>query len=112
MDNFCTLHQSRDEFIAVVRETAKNYGISESMIEKDYWVTWCINYLYSHPMWSGHLGFKGGTCMAKVHDAIDRFSEDVDVLLDWRLLGYEKDEPLLPSSKNKQDSMKKDMNKS
>jgi hypothetical protein len=32
--------------------------------------------------------FKGGTSLSKVYGLIDRFSEDIDLILDWRLLGY------------------------
>jgi predicted nucleotidyltransferase component of viral defense system len=32
--------------------------------------------------------FKGGTSLSKVFGLIDRFSEDIDLILDWRLLGY------------------------
>jgi predicted nucleotidyltransferase component of viral defense system len=31
--------------------------------------------------------FKGGTSLSKVFGLIDRFSEDIDLILDWRLLG-------------------------
>jgi hypothetical protein len=46
--------------------------------------------------------FKGGTTLSKVYGLIDRFSEDIDLVLDWRLLGYgppEGDDPYrnLPS---------------
>ncbi len=105
------LHDDSKKFRYLINKTANHYNVASSMVEKDYWVTWCIQYLFSHPLWKDHLGFKGGTCMSKVYDVIDRFSEDVDVLLDWRLLGYSKDEPLLPDSKNKKDIMKKEMNK-
>ena len=39
----------------------------------------------------GHLIFKGGTSLSKVYGLIERFSEDIDLILDWRLLGYSKD---------------------
>jgi len=39
---------------------------------------------------------------------IQRFSEDIDLILDWRLLGYEKDEPWQDRSKTKQDAFNKE----
>jgi hypothetical protein len=36
--------------------------------------------------------FKGGTSLSKVYRIIDRFSEDIDLVLNWELLGYGKDE--------------------
>jgi hypothetical protein len=35
--------------------------------------------------------FKGGTSLSKVFGRIDRFSEDIDLVLDWRLLGYDQE---------------------
>ncbi len=32
--------------------------------------------------------FKGGTSLSKVFGLIDRFSEDIDLVLDWRLFGF------------------------
>lgn len=32
--------------------------------------------------------FKGGTSLSKAYDLISRFSEDIDLILDWRELGY------------------------
>ena len=32
--------------------------------------------------------FKGGTSLSKGYHLISRFSEDIDLILDWRVLGY------------------------
>ena len=37
--------------------------------------------------------FQGGTSLSKGYHAIRRFSEDIDLILDWRLLGYSRDGP-------------------
>jgi len=42
---------------------------------------------------------------------IRRFSEDIDLVLDWRLIGYGKDEPWQERSKTKQDAYNKEANK-
>ncbi|WP_283171539.1 nucleotidyl transferase AbiEii/AbiGii toxin family protein [Curtanaerobium respiraculi] len=31
--------------------------------------------------------------MSKAYGLIERFSEDIDLILDWRLIGYRVDEP-------------------
>ena len=49
------------------------------------------------------LSFKGGTSLAKAYALIDRFSEDIDVILDWRLLGYGINEPWKDRSNTQQD---------
>src|SRR5580698_4102780 len=35
--------------------------------------------------------FKGGAPLSKVFSLIDRFSEDIHLVLDWRLLGYDQE---------------------
>ena len=111
MSSFLNLHENKEEFAMVIQETANILGIDESMAEKDYWVTWCMNYLFAHSPWKDHLAFKGGTCMSKAYGIIDRFSEDIDVILDWRLLGYQVDEPLHPITSSAQERFKKKIDK-
>lgn len=55
-------------------------------IEKDLWVTTTLQALFSLPI-SEHMVFKGGTSLSKAWRLIDRFSEDIDLALDSRLLG-------------------------
>lgn len=57
------------------------------MIEKDFWVCWTLDYLFHDSPWKEHLAFKGGTSLSKCFDLIHRFSEDIDLILDWRLVG-------------------------
>jgi hypothetical protein len=58
--------------------------------------------------------FKGGTSLSKVFGLIDRFSEDIDLVLDWRLLGYEQagaNDPYNPTqSKTQQSRSNQEMN--
>ena len=58
--------------------------------------------------------FKGGTSLSKVYGLVDRFSEDIDLVLDWRLLGYGTEDGSDPyqsiSSKTKQDQYNRAMN--
>lgn len=44
-------------------------------------------------MWKGVITFKGGTSLSKAFNLISRFSEDIDLILDWRVLGFNMDEP-------------------
>ena len=44
--------------------------------------------LFEDQFFSNHLVFKGGTSLSKAHRLIARFSEDIDLVLDWGLLGY------------------------
>jgi hypothetical protein len=44
--------------------------------------------------------FKGGTSLSKTYGLIERFSEDIDLILDWRVLSG--DDPQAERSRNKQ----------
>ena len=67
----------------ILRTVAARSGRPAVILEKDIWVCWVLQALFSipdrHPM-----AFKGGTSLAKVYGIIDRFSEDVDITLDYR----------------------------
>ena len=70
------------------QETATQRGVSAAVIEKDFWVCWVLKQLFTDSALRTQLVFKGGTSLSKVYNLIDRFSEDIDLILDWRLLGY------------------------
>jgi hypothetical protein len=80
------------------RETARKMGVHEAIVEKDFWVCWILDVLFSSGRWSDKLIFKGGTSLSKVFGVISRFSEDIDLVLDWRELGYGTDDPWQPDS--------------
>ena len=92
------------------RNTAEKCGMSPGIVEKDFWVCWTLDYLFHGGPWAAHLAFKGGTSLSKCFGLIQRFSEDIDLILDWRLLGYEKDEPWTERSKTRQDKFNKAAN--
>jgi len=69
-------------------QAAALLGLSAQMIEKDFWVCWSLRRLFSLAEFRGRLTFKGGTSLSKVYRAIDRFSEDVDVAIERKLLGF------------------------
>jgi len=73
-------------------EAAGRLGMNPAIVEKDFWVCWILKRLFSEPELRGQMVFKGGTSLSKVYGLIDRFSEDIDLILDWRLLGYQADE--------------------
>lgn len=81
---------------------AAKMGIHVALIEKDFWVCLLLDYLFHRNEIGKHIAFKGGTCLSKVYNVISRFSEDIDLILDWRLLGYEAKEPWAERSKSKQ----------
>jgi nucleotidyltransferase AbiEii toxin of type IV toxin-antitoxin system len=72
----------------VFAETADRKGLAEAIIEKDFWVCWVLKQLFSIEALSGRLVFKGGTSLSKVFHAIKRFSEDIDLAVDYAALGF------------------------
>lgn len=66
-------------------ETAVKTQREYSIIEKDYWVVWLLDLLFSGP-YADQLTFKGGTSLSKAYKIIDRFSEDVDMTIDRGLI--------------------------
>ena len=41
-------------------------GMSFEVLEKDYWVVWTLDQLFSLPDLKDHLTFKGGTSLSKI----------------------------------------------
>ena len=78
-------------------------GINEAIIEKDFWVCWVLDLLFSDSPWRDSLNFKGGTSLSKAFDLIHRFSEDIDLIIDWRLLRFAEGEPWEDRSNSAQD---------
>lgn len=92
------------------RNTAAKCGLNEGIVEKDFWVCWTLDYLFHHSPWEKHLAFKGGTSLSKCFGLIHRFSEDIDLILDWRLLDIAEKDPWADRSKNQQDKFNKALN--
>lgn len=59
-----------------------------TLIEKDFWVCWTLKRIFTLTSPPAGLVFKGGTSLSKVYQAIDRFSEDVDLSFDRAALGF------------------------
>jgi predicted nucleotidyltransferase component of viral defense system len=112
MDNIAAGSASdrRDLF----QESASRLGMNPAIVEKDFWVCWILRLLFAEPALKSQMVFKGGTSLSKVFGLIDRFSEDIDLVLDWRLLGYDQaggNDPFhATSSKSKQSRYNLEMN--
>ena len=63
-------------------------GLDAASVEKDFWVCWTLRELFALPGVGGHLTFKGGTSLSKAWQLIERFSEDIDLILDKEVLGF------------------------
>ena len=82
-----------DERAELFDIAAAKLKIPAGLIEKDFWVCYILDVLYRCSSYKNNLLFKGGTCLSKGFNLIERFSEDVDLVIDWRLLGYTETEP-------------------
>lgn len=102
MQKFAELPQ-RDRSDAIV-VAAQQLGMEPAIIEKDFWVCWTLDYLFRKSGFKNFFAFKGGTSLSKGFGLIERFSEDIDLIFDWRLLGYGLDEPWKKRSNTKQDA--------
>ncbi len=102
--------ENKEDLKVLIVNTARKKNISEVIIEKDYWVTIILDYLFNENKWKEYFTFKGGTSLSKCFGLIERFSEDIDLILDWRVLGYEEKEPWIERSNTKQDKFNKEIN--
>ena len=100
MNRVATLSEKeRNELFTL---TAEQRGMGTiAVVEKDFWVCRTLKQLFEHPELSTQLIFKGGTSLSKVYGLIDRFSEDIDLVLDWRVVSEAQD-PMAERSKTKQ----------
>ena len=67
------------EFVALLTQVSAETGIAAALVEKDYWIT--------HSLWALHetelaIWFKGGTSLSKGFGIIERFSEDLDLMIE------------------------------
>ena len=95
---------------ALFRNTAEKMHLSEAIVEKDFWVCLTLEYLFHQCQYKDSFAFKGGTSLSKAWHSIERFSEDIDLILDWRTLGYGMKEPWNERSKKQQDLFNKNAN--
>ncbi len=90
------------------RETAAQKGMTPAIAEKDFWVTFVLERIFSDEKLSSILIFKGGTSLSKVYGVIERFSEDIDLILDWNLLTSK--DPKEERSRRQQEILNKEIN--
>ena len=81
-------------------------GIDPALIEKDFWVCWTLKRIFEIDVLREHLIFKGGTSLSKVHNAIKRFSEDIDLTIGKELLGFTgKSDPNIISARKEREKI-------
>lgn len=74
------LHENKTLFRQAVQFTSDRMQILPIFVEKDYWVTYALYTIFNHLIGSDTV-FKGGTALSKCYRLIDRFSEDIDLVV-------------------------------
>ena len=74
------LHENSVLFNDAVKFTAAQKQMKDIYVEKDYWVTFVLYHLYKSPL-GKEIVFKGGTALSKCYSIIERFSEDIDLII-------------------------------
>ena len=74
------LHENKELFEQAVKATAERMDILDIYIEKDYWVCYALKLIYESEIKHEAI-FKGGTALSKCYKFIDRFSEDIDLVV-------------------------------
>ncbi len=74
------LHENKELFQDAVTATSQQKGILEIYVEKDYWVTLALHAIFTNDIGKETI-FKGGTALSKCNHLIDRFSEDIDLVV-------------------------------
>ena len=74
------LHQNIQLFRGAVMITAQQMNIPTEFVEKDYWVTYALFTIFHNEIGKDTV-FKGGTALSKCYHLIERFSEDIDLVV-------------------------------
>lgn len=74
------LHENKELFQNAVIATSQQKGIPEIYVEKDYWVTFALHQIFNSDIGKETV-FKGGTALSKCFNLIQRFSEDIDLVV-------------------------------
>lgn len=81
----------------IFAETSAAIGLPDAASEKDWWVVCTLDLVFNTSI-APHTVFKGGTSLNKAWGLIDRFSEDIDLALDRKFLGFDKQDKEMNSS--------------
>jgi hypothetical protein len=74
------LHENKTLFRQAIQFTADQMKIATIYVEKDYWVTYALHTIFNNKIGQDAI-FKGGTALSKCYNLIERFSEDIDLVV-------------------------------
>lgn len=82
------LDLSLDDRRIACEQVEAGMRLAAASVEKDFWVCWTLRELARLPGVGVHLTFKGGTSLSKGWGLIERFSEDIDLVVGRDMLGF------------------------
>ena len=74
------LHSNKELLQDAILATAEYLDMRDIYVEKDYWVTVALYEIF-HSDIADQSVFKGGTALSKCNKLIERFSEDIDMVV-------------------------------
>ncbi|MCP9755303.1 nucleotidyl transferase AbiEii/AbiGii toxin family protein [Lacihabitans sp. CCS-44] len=74
------LHENKTLYRQSIQYTADLLKIPAIYIEKDYWVSYALFTIFNNEIGKDTV-FKGGTALSKCFNLIERFSEDIDLVV-------------------------------
>jgi Nucleotidyl transferase AbiEii toxin, Type IV TA system len=74
------LHENKTLYRQSIQYTADLLKIPAIYIEKDYWVSYALFTIFNNEIGKDTI-FKGGTALSKCFSLIERFSEDIDLVV-------------------------------
>lgn len=77
-----------EQKLQVLEQVENAFGLPAFVIEKDWWVCVLLKAVYQSK-YADSIIFKGGTSLSKAYNLINRFSEDIDLIIDRHLLGFD-----------------------
>ncbi|HEX5170797.1 MAG TPA: nucleotidyl transferase AbiEii/AbiGii toxin family protein [Cyclobacteriaceae bacterium] len=94
------IHHKELDRIDSLRLVAGKINLPDFMIEKDWWVTAVLEGIFTSELPKA-FAFKGGTSLSKAWNLLNRFSEDIDIVISKSLFGTSDDEPLNRSQRER-----------
>lgn len=74
------LHENISLYTDAIRFTVQHKNLPPEYVEKDYWVTFVLYNIFKNEIGKETV-FKGGTALSKCFGLIQRFSEDIDLVV-------------------------------
>ncbi len=75
---------------SIFLEVSSKTNLPATAIEKDWWVVRTLELIFETEI-ASYTVFKGGTSLSKAWGMINRFSEDIDLALDRKFLGFDRE---------------------